>query len=408
MNPPLSPVTVRDVLFDPLLHTAEWFRAQVLSQPATVLVLRCCGSALFPHLELSLFTPSELLRQFHDRDPAVPVTWCPNFLAPSSLNGAPLNGEGGRQCAAFRCDTMPLSQWCALQQQRSASGWAGDASSLYLKDWHWVAAAAPPRSSEGPTPLDLNPPAGRVPCYSPPALFQYDFLNAYSDYMASIGGVAIAETQPSSLPFAPPLHFGSGDDYRFLYIGEAGSWTPFHKDVFGSYSWSYNVGGEKLWFFAALDSTGGVPLDVRVSTLAYSAFVQEQGDLVFVPSNVYHQVANLSNAVSVNHNWCRETNIVTMAENLRQEVSQALGLMADDNPKSNPKSPWTVAEFADLIDLNLHTSGAWSRKSFGGFLRFLKAAIRHRWPDDHDAEEGRRLLGAVQAAEAILSVENET
>ena len=28
-----------------------------------------------------------------------------------------------------------------------------------------------------------------------------------------------------------------------------GSWTPFHTDVFGSYSWSSNIVGRKRWIF---------------------------------------------------------------------------------------------------------------------------------------------------------------
>ena len=36
---------------------------------------------------------------------------------------------------------------------------------------------------------------------------------------------------------------------RFVYIGPAGSWTPFHSDVFGSYSWSANIVGRKKWIF---------------------------------------------------------------------------------------------------------------------------------------------------------------
>ncbi|CAN0242181.1 unnamed protein product, partial [Laminaria digitata] len=37
------------------------------------------------------------------------------------------------------------------------------------------------------------------------------------------------------------------DDYRFVYIGPKGTWTPLHHDVLNSYSWSYNVCGSKHW-----------------------------------------------------------------------------------------------------------------------------------------------------------------
>jgi hypothetical protein len=34
-------------------------------------------------------------------------------------------------------------------------------------------------------------------------------------------------------------------DYRFVYLGPAGSWTPLHSDVLRSHSWSANVAGRK-------------------------------------------------------------------------------------------------------------------------------------------------------------------
>nr|GMC48275.1 jmjC domain-containing protein 4 isoform X1 [Ipomoea batatas] len=41
----------------------------------------------------------------------------------------------------------------------------------------------------------------------------------------------------------------SCSDYRFVYIGSKGTWTPLHADVFRSYSWSANVCGRKKWYF---------------------------------------------------------------------------------------------------------------------------------------------------------------
>lgn len=42
---------------------------------------------------------------------------------------------------------------------------------------------------------------------------------------------------------------GQTDDYRFVYMGPTGSWTPFHADVLHSYSWSANICGRKKWIF---------------------------------------------------------------------------------------------------------------------------------------------------------------
>lgn len=38
------------------------------------------------------------------------------------------------------------------------------------------------------------------------------------------------------------------NDYRFTYIGPAGTFTPLHRDVYGSYSWSCNIFGRKRWW----------------------------------------------------------------------------------------------------------------------------------------------------------------
>lgn len=37
-------------------------------------------------------------------------------------------------------------------------------------------------------------------------------------------------------------------DFRFTYLGPAGTYTPLHRDVYSSYSWSANVVGRKLWW----------------------------------------------------------------------------------------------------------------------------------------------------------------
>lgn len=50
--------------------------------------------------------------------------------------------------------------------------------------------------------------------------------------------------QPQPPP-QPPATFVS--DYRFCYLGPAGTWTPLHSDVLRSYSWSANVCGRKRW-----------------------------------------------------------------------------------------------------------------------------------------------------------------
>ncbi|XP_066928511.1 2-oxoglutarate and iron-dependent oxygenase JMJD4-like [Clytia hemisphaerica] len=142
---------------------------------------------------------------------------------------------------------------------------------LYLKDWH-LQKLADERF------------------YDIPTFFTSDWLNEYFDRDGK-------------------------DDYRFLYIGVKGSWTSFHADVFRSYSWSANVCGLKKWIFfppgeedKLRDNFGNLPFDVSSLSLdemdiTYFVTFQKSGEVIFVPSGWHHQVFNLEDTVSINHNW---------------------------------------------------------------------------------------------------------
>ena len=59
-------------------------------------------------------------------------------------------------------------------------------------------------------------------------------------------------------------------DFRFCYLGPAGTFTPLHRDVYASYSWSANVVGRKMWWFfppdrlaRVKDRHGDLVFDVR-------------------------------------------------------------------------------------------------------------------------------------------------
>ncbi len=175
---------------------------------------------------------------------------------------------------------------------------------LYLKDWHF-----------------------RRDCpdyaaYQTPNWFCSDWLNEYWDEKSADEGSA-------------------KDDYRFVYVGPKGSWTPFHSDVFGSFSWSANVVGRKMWTFLPpgqqeqfRDKFGNLPHDLNeclesrdeVRVRKYEV-VQESGDVIFVPSLWHHQVVNLEDTISINHNWFNGANAhIILAELLRafSEVEKEL------------------------------------------------------------------------------------
>ncbi|GFV76078.1 2-oxoglutarate and iron-dependent oxygenase JMJD4 [Trichonephila clavipes] len=149
---------------------------------------------------------------------------------------------------------------------------------LYLKDWHF----------------QRNYPSYEA--YDRPKYFQSDWLNEF------------CETQ--------------NDDYKFVYMGPKGTWTPLHADVYGSYSWSANICGKKRWL---LFPPGQEELlkdernqllysleeaDLLKYNVSYFDIIQEAGEIIFVPSGWYHQVWNMEHTISINHNWFNACNIL--------------------------------------------------------------------------------------------------
>ena len=119
---------------------------------------------------------------------------------------------GNLECDVARFRDV-VSQW-----QR------GDGQSLYVKDWHLA------RSVEDPASPSTTPARGTVPFYATPDIFADDWMNAYYTAYTS-------------------------DDFRFVYVGAAGTYTPLHRDVYCSYSWSTNICGRKRWWLFPPEQT---------------------------------------------------------------------------------------------------------------------------------------------------------
>uniref|UniRef100_A0A6U5Z5M4 JmjC domain-containing protein n=1 Tax=Guillardia theta TaxID=55529 RepID=A0A6U5Z5M4_GUITH len=155
----------------------------------------------------------------------------------------------------------------------------------YCKDWHMAR---------------LHPGSN---AYQLPSYFSEDWLNDYWDGYPALG-----------------------DDYRFCYLGPRGTWTPLHRDVLRSYSWSANIVGRKLWILYSpsqeeflKNRRGDLVWDVLndVDRNEFPQFdkaqaiyvVQRAGEAIFVPSGWLHQVVNLVDCLSINHNWINSCNI---------------------------------------------------------------------------------------------------
>uniref|UniRef100_A0A915JDK5 Jumonji domain-containing protein 4 n=1 Tax=Romanomermis culicivorax TaxID=13658 RepID=A0A915JDK5_ROMCU len=219
-------------------------------------------------------------------------------------------------------------------------------SLLYLKDWHF--------QSQYP----------EYSAYETPLYFQSDWLNEYCDHK----------------------RHSIEKDYRFVYIGQQGTWyacwgrakiwntknserthltsvflqeylqslcntlykfieksffhrTPFHVDVFRSFSWSANICGRKLWYLVPpgqektfknsqndFDLYGSGSTDLRKYKSEKNfenviTFVQNPGEILFIPSNWYHQVHNLDVTISINHNWLNGANIEKVWYYLKRKLS---------------------------------------------------------------------------------------
>lgn len=193
---------------------------------------------------------------------------------------------------------MTLKEFCDYWNKKSG----GDekcTETLYLKDWHFCKAFPSYKA------------------YETPVYFKSDWLNEFWDQRSDVA-----------------------DDYRFVYMGPKGSWTPFHADVFRSYSWSANICGCKKWLIYPpgqekylTDRLGNLAYDItsddmndkqQFPELAKASkpitVIQREGEVIFVPSGWHHQVINLEDTISINHNWVNACGVLKMWEHIQFEL----------------------------------------------------------------------------------------
>ncbi|KAJ1653680.1 hypothetical protein IWQ61_006242 [Dispira simplex] len=165
----------------------------------------------------------------------------------------------------------------------------------YLKDWHMTQQFPNERA------------------YDVPDQFADDWINQFWDHWDAVQ-----------------------DDYRFVYVGGHGTWTPFHTDVFRSYSWSSNVCGIKHWVLYPptqedfyTDSLNNTVFDIyHYPTARFPKFsrakayhvYQMPGQTLYVPSGWAHQVENIGDTVSINHNWGNAFNLFTLYCELERQL----------------------------------------------------------------------------------------
>jgi hypothetical protein len=242
---------------------------------------------------------------------------------------------------------------------------AGQGQSLYVKDWHLA------RAVEGHPAVSLSSYPGPS-FYNIPDLFKDDWMNAY--YSAH-----------------------TTDDFRFVYVGVAGTFTPLHRDVYCSYSWSTNVCGRKRWWlfppaqtrYLFIKGRNTCVYDVRnVDAIQFPEFAkttpvvveQEAGETIFVqvllttrcydshsllerPSGWYHQVENLTDCISINHNWCNSVNLPMLYSSMCDKVVEVEDALDDvrellKSSQSRSDKLWE-AEFCTIVQELVRQDAGW-------------------------------------------------
>ena len=258
------------------------------------------------------------------KDTKVPVRY---QVSSCSTTGADLDDDGRAQ----ECETkeMALHEWIGLLDEGKLS----DASPLvtssssdvcanpsvrgdfYLKDWHLQSnlrqSTEQVSTEKNLVVLGLD----GYPIYQVPPYFQYDLLNAFLTKFTDSGDYMFTYV---CLCSCCSRHCRSTNltnsflDYLFSQWGPKGSRTTRHSDVMNSFSWSFNVAGSKEWTFYPPSPMVELPSQHGIAAVRCQSdplvLVQTTGETIFVPCGWQHEVRNLEETLSINHNWITTSN----------------------------------------------------------------------------------------------------
>jgi hypothetical protein len=275
---------------------------------------------------------------------------------------APLDTDLSRREMRFQ---EYAKYWHARGDDSRSDG--GDKRLLYCKDWTFT--------EDFP----------EYPAYQTPPHFADDWLNEYWDEQRGKG-------------------VGDGlGSHRFVYLGVQGTHTPLHADVLRSFSWSVNLAGHKRWRMVPphrsrhlLDLTGQrrVPdlerwkrsdFDFPTVDRAFPLVVdQPPNSALFVPSLWYHQVRNLSDCLSVNHNWFNASNARLAWAMLRDELDSVRAGLPDADDRGDGVLCQSLVERKAGADF----------KTFAGILasavrRHVRRAVGE-WESESRTRSGKR------------------
>ncbi|KAK0562638.1 hypothetical protein OC844_002612 [Tilletia horrida] len=289
---------------------------------------------------------------------------------------------------------MRLTDAIELMRAHKLSGQEG---AVYIKDYHLFRQerqlARKRQSMAIPSDAENNmsraEPQSPQQLYEPPFPFRDDWMNN------------IREAKDGEEP----------DDFAFCYAGSAGSSTNLHRDVYTSYSWSTNVVGRKRWRLfppscvsmlrrkwwnqrryarhnVKLNANlGPLPVSEPPTTKAFRTYAHQSsqaaatiwmsdtpkaGETIFVPSNWYHEVLNLTDCISINHNWCNSYNLESMYDSMVEEVEDVEASLEDvrsmlqerDISTSLSSSPDWQREWVGIVQQVARQDAGWAWEGF--------------------------------------------
>lgn len=255
---------------------------------------------------------------------------------------------------------------------------------LYIKDWHLALR----------TQSDF---------YNTPPIFFDDWMNDY--YIGN-----------------------TDDDFRFVYAGSASTFTGLHRDVCGfkivlifdksdnitdrSYSWSANIIGRKRWVLFPPHTerylrkqpdnpASEIVYDVRhVDRKIFKDFdkaekdstviIQEAGQIIFIPSGWYHQVENIDNCISINHNWSNSNCLLDMYASMKEEYLAVESSVMDIKDIIPDQREWY-----EVVNNLFAKSSGWNWTTFFAMLTTaLENAGQDLRPDNKTTERKIKLVCA--------------
>lgn len=197
--------------------------------------------------------------------------------------------------------------------------------------------------------------------------------------------------------------------------------TPFHSDVFSSFSWSTNIVGVKKWIFLPpgeevklLDRFGNLPFSIDETSLQQAdvkhfVIYQLAGETVFVPSGWHHQVWNEQDTISVNHNWLNGCNVAAVLAGICDNYSKVLKEIDDCKDMEEFEQHCQVMlkasygiDFMEFLEL-LHLVGRRRKLFLNGDMNVVEGS-EFQFGLKHCKFDIVAIVGVVQKLEELSSV----